>query len=121
MAEELRKKARAEIIYPRPITIRVPLERKWEPKSVVDFIIRCRDAKGIPQFRTHFVVPFRVDHKPAVVAVCYGASREVPSTLFTNVPEHEYKALQDIEGDWKFILRAYGTEKQKREYLIPYY
>ena len=92
------------------VTAHLPIA-EWNKESVVKFITKCRKAMGIPVFKTKYAgVEFKYKGKPAVVATCWGGFN-TGSWLFTDVPEKEFKELEERRGDWKFLLEKYAPEK----------
>jgi len=85
--------------------------------EVVDFIHLCRTLEhGIPMFRTHFAgLQFSAEGKPAVLAVCWGGRDTIPSQYFVNVPPEDLKAIKEGTGDWRWLIRKYGTRQQALE------
>jgi len=99
------------------ITLHLPRE-KYTPASIVNFIKACLLAGGIPMFRTRFArVPFRVDRKRAVMAICYGGSAftEPYSRVFYDIPREDLKLMKERVGEWIFLLKKYAPKEYERE------
>jgi len=91
-------------------------KEKWTPSAVRDFILACRRDKGIPMFKTKYAgIPLEIDHSPVAIAICWAGEDFVDSKVFTDVPKEDLHLLEEGFGDWKRILRKYGTEKEFEE------
>jgi len=91
-------------------------KEKWTPSAVRDFILACRRDKGIPMFKTKYAgIPLEIDHSPVAIAICWAGEDFVDSKVFTDVPKEDLHLLEEGFGDWKRLLRKYGTEKEFEE------
>ena len=91
-------------------------KEKWTPSAVRDFILACRRDKGIPMFKTKYAgIPLKIDHSPVAIAICWAGEDFVDSKVFTDVPKEDLHLLEEGFGDWKRLLRKYGTEKEFEE------
>ena len=91
---------------------------KWNPRTVVDWILACRADEGIPMFKTGYAgLKFAVANKPAVLGICWGGRNTAPSVLFTHVPHDDLELIEEGIGDWRKLIDKYGSEKEKREAL----
>lgn len=86
---------------------------KWSPETVREFILGCRKDEGIPMFKSLYAKhPILFNGKPAVLAVCWGGRGKFrDSFFFTDVPEDDLKLIEGMTGDWRFLIRKYGTKK----------
>jgi len=83
---------------------------RWDPKDLKDFILSCRADEGYPMFKT----TFHKEHvwgKNNVLAVCWGGHNRVNSIIFTDVPKEDLDLIEKNVGDWKILLKKYGTEE----------
>ena len=93
--------------------VRVHLPRiKWTKENVVDYIVNCRKANGIPIFKTSFGgVDFELEGgAKAVLATCWGG-KDGGSFLFVDVPKDEFEELKKRTGDWKYLINKYAPGK----------
>lgn len=87
-------------------------------ENVGTWIKACREAGGIPVFRTKYAGErIYVDGEPAVLAVCYGSEGRVPSVWFKNVPPSDYGLIEREIGEWRELAYKYAKgEKPHEEY-----
>lgn len=86
---------------------------KWEPREVAKFIVACREDEGIPVFQTRFAgIPFEEDGKKLVLAKCNFGHDKVGSVVFEDVPKDVFKEIEERKGDWRWLLRKYGTPEE---------
>lgn len=110
--ETFRKFLREALIKHQP-------REEWSRKNVVDYIMACRMAEGIPMFRTGYGgEDFTVEGKKATMAVCW-AGTDPKSKLFTNVPKDMHERLKLRSGDWHFLLAEYDREKYAKAVKYP--
>jgi len=93
------------------------LERLDFEDHVVEWIEKCREAGGIPMFRTKYGDIAFLDEKgrPMLMGVCWLRSDEVPSVWFQNVPEKAYKKAANYLGEWRWFLWKYGGGEERGE------
>ncbi|MGQ9469771.1 MAG: hypothetical protein ACUVTD_08155, partial [Nitrososphaerales archaeon] len=86
---------------PEAITLHLP-RVEYSPESVTGFIESCLRAKGVPMFKTKYILPFKVDTKRAVAGMCYGGVEplEPMSRVFVDVPEEDLRIMRERVGDW---------------------
>jgi hypothetical protein len=85
--------------------------------NVVNWITLCRmEGGGIPMFRTGFAKkPFKSDKTNYVLGVCWLGSDLVQSQWFSNVPEEDFRHMQENHDDYIYILKKYGKVKTIEE------
>lgn len=86
-------------------------------EHVVEWIEKCRKARGIPMFRTKYGGVEFLDRegRPMMLGVCWMRSDEVPSTWFYNVPEKAYEIAENYLGEWRWFLWKYGGGEERGE------
>ena len=85
---------------------------EWNKENVVSFIMFCRRMEGIPQFVSRFAGrKLTMGGKPAVLARCWGGRGPEFSRYFKNVPEEDFKLIEESVGDWRKLLEKYAPEK----------
>jgi len=100
----------------RQKVISFPEYEKWEPKKVVEWIVACRKDYGVPMFKSHYArLHYQVKGKPAVLAICWGGYDGTPSVMFTDVPKEDLELIEESIGDWRKLLRKYGTPEELEE------
>ena len=67
------------------------------------FVRRCLAAGGIPIIRTRYGGK-RLPNN-AVVVACWGKGKEVPGGTITGIPEHILQKLEEMKGDYKWIMQ----------------
>mgnify|MGYP000144318727 CR=1 FL=1 len=82
-------------------------------KNVTKFILACRRDEGIPMFKTRFAGQRFIGN--GVLAICWGGHDKVGSVLFTNVPKEDLELIEESIGDWRKLLRKYGTPEELEE------
>lgn len=88
-------------------------------ENVVDWIVRCRvEDEGIPMFRTGFAKrPFKDKTGYYVQGICWLGANLVNSQWFKNVPEEDFKHMQENHDDYVYILKKYGKGTALEEAL----
>ena len=86
----------------------------WK-SNVADYIVECRNEGGIPIFKTRYAdQPFITpDNKRVVLGLCWGGFKDgIEGMWFVNVPEDDIKRMEREYGDWKWLIKAYGSKDQ---------
>jgi len=92
-----------------PIRFKLPRER-WAGRDVVDFIVACIvEDRGIPMFKTKFA-GMPIDER-GVLALCFAGDDRVPSRIFYDVPPEDMALMREKVGDWRYLLRKYGSRE----------
>lgn len=93
------------------------LEKVDFETNVAPWIERCREAGGIPMFRTKYGGISFLDEKgrPMLMGVCWMRSDEVPSVWFQNVPKEAYDKAVNYLGEWRWFLWKYGGGEKRGE------
>ena len=98
--------------------VHLPAE-KFRYSKLLEFVIRCRENRGIPLFRTRYAsVPIYHKDKRAIYVVCWGASDKVRSTAFYDVPEEVVSTMESMKGEWKWILAESLIPEEVKERLL---
>ncbi|RLG58804.1 MAG: hypothetical protein DRN95_03630 [Candidatus Hydrothermarchaeota archaeon] len=97
----------------------IPVDKTLDFKNhVADMIEKCLVNEGVPTFKTRYAGE---RFGKGVLFVCYGKSDKIPHVWFNDVPEEDIEFMENNVGEWKYLLRKYGSEKQKKladEYVI---
>lgn len=85
--------------------------------NVVNWITLCRmEDGGIPMFRTGFAKkPFKSDKTNYVLGVCWLGSDLVQSQWFSNVPDDDFRHMQENYDDYVYILKKYSKKETVEE------
>ncbi len=75
--------------------------------GVADAITQCIDHSGVPVFRTRYA-----GEEIPVMMVCADADEDIEPTYFRNVPEEDRRLMRKNVGDWRPLLKKYGTDSQ---------
>lgn len=81
-------------------------------KKVIPFIRSCIDVGGVPMFRTKYAGERWKNDR--VMIVCYGNADEVPGGFLENVPGEDVAFMESKTGEWRDILRKYGSAEDQR-------
>ncbi|HEX68392.1 MAG TPA: hypothetical protein ENG13_04940 [bacterium] len=82
-------------------------------RDVKKFILACRRDEGIPMFKTRFAGQRFWGN--GVLAVCWGGHDNVESKFFYGVPKEDLELIEESIGDWRKLLRKYGTPEELEE------
>ena len=94
------------------IKMPIPVDKTVDFKSkVADYIEMCLEHEGVPTFKTRYAGE---RFGKGVLFVCYGKSDKVPHVWFENVPKEDVEFMENNVGEWKYLLKKYGDDRQKK-------
>jgi len=94
------------------VVVHLPRYR-WSPEAVSEAIASCRAQGGVPIFMTKYAgEPFEAPglRGKFVMFKCWGGTGPEISRLFYEVPEEDFRMMEQRVGDWKWLQEKYGPK-----------